>query len=98
MAGTSVSEPRRVVLTEAEWDEIERCSMAFHAALRAGVQDEGTELLRTTGERLSSPDASGGCRKPATPSRRLIICFNGSLVQRLPPLYQNVSQSCTVSG
>lgn len=28
MAGPSVSEPGEVVLTDAEWDEIERCSMA----------------------------------------------------------------------
>ena len=58
MAGTSVSEPRRVVLTEAEWDEIERCSMAFHAALQAGVQDEGAELLESVYRRLTQAVAA----------------------------------------
>ena len=42
-----------VVLLESEWDEIEAATMGFHAALQAGVEDEGVELVRSVYLRIS---------------------------------------------
>ena len=52
--GENQSTPEELVcLTSKEWDEIEACAMALHAALSYGVEDEGLELLRSVQKRFS---------------------------------------------
>ena len=46
-------EPESIVLHAEEWREIEACVMAFWAALKAGLEDEGEELIRSVYVRLS---------------------------------------------
>jgi hypothetical protein len=58
MPGSSVAPPSpstpQVVLSRKEWDEIEDSVIALHAAIDAGVHDEGEELLKAVYLRLES--------------------------------------------
>lgn len=50
------SGPSEVTLTMAQWDELEGCVIAFHAALECDAHEggEGAELVRCVYERLSN--------------------------------------------